>query len=1056
MPSDDRAGTRPVGERPPPDRLAADETPAPVPAATVLNILILEDVPSDAELMQHEMRKAGVKFIAKRVDRRADFMAALETFRPDVLLADCRLPDFSGAEALAHVRQHHPEIPVVMVAGLLGDEAAIKLLQAGARDYVLKDHLLRLPSAVERAVAIEEGIRSRKAAERALRAANEMLRATERIAHIGGWEWDIASGRLVWSEEMRRIFGRAPSEPEPSHAGFPELVHPDDRARLAQSIDASINRDEPFDAEFRILRPDRTERIIHTHGEIIRGEGGKAVRLSGTVQDITERQRAEEKLRESQQLLEGILNAIPVRVFWKDSNLVYLGCNSPFARDAGFADPADIVGKDDYQMAWREHADAYRRDDRSVIETGEAKPLIEEALTTPTAETLTILTSKTPLRALDGRIAGVLGTYQDITERRLAAQNLQASEERFRLVIEHAPDAILLYDFDQDRFITANRAAEQLFGCGRDEILKCGPQHFYSPEQPDRLPVEQSFAEHIRRAIAGERITCERHIRNAGGEDRLCQVTLVRLPSAGQRLLRASYVDVTDERRVQRELAEQVALLATEHELSPDAILVVDPAAKIISANHHFEEIFKVPAELMAAKDDAPVLDWVSRQIADQEGFLSRVRHLYEHPAESSRDEIALADGRVLDRFSTPVRQADGSYLGRVWFFREITDKIEAKRVLQRLNRALLTLSRGNEAVVHAASEHDLLEQMCRSIVEAGGYRAAWVGMVQQDAKNILKTAAAAGADVEYLEASHHVGFEDGEAGCRVCGSAICTGEPQTSQDLLAEPLLARWHGELKQHGFAAAAAFPLKLGAEVFAVLGIYASEADAFNPDEMKLLVELADDLAYGIRALRERTAGEALNERWHKSLEATIGAIGNTVEMRDEYTAGHQQRVAKLAVAIARDLHLPDHRVRGVYLAGIIHDVGKLTVPAEILSKPGRLSQLQYQLIQAHAEVGYEIVKGIDFPWPIAEMVRQHHERLDGSGYPRGLKGEAILTEAKILAVADVVEAMMSHRPYRPALGIEAALAEIAHGRGTAYDAATVDACIALFRKKGFTFD
>ena len=262
--------------------------------------------------------------------------------------------------------------------------------------------------------------------------------------------------------------------------------------------------------------------------------------------------------------------------------------------------------------------------------------------------------------------------------------------------------------------------------------------------------------------------------------------------------------------------------------------------------------------------------------------------------------------------------------------------------------------------------------------------------------------------------------------------------------------------GDGEGDGFASSVVLPLKDASGVFAVLAIYSAEADAFDADELKLLQELASDLAFGIRSLREHVAREALEQRWRVSLEATIGAIASTVEMRDPYTAGHQQRVARLAVAIARELHLPEQQIQGLYLAGIVHDVGKIDIPAEILSKPGKLSKLQYQLIQMHAEAGYDIVKGVDFPWPIAEMVRQHHERLDGSGYPHGLTAEAILPEAKILAVADVVEAMMSHRPYRASLGIEAALAEIENGKGRLYDPAAVEACTALFRESRFSFE
>jgi len=267
---------------------------------------------------------------------------------------------------------------------------------------------------------------------------------------------------------------------------------------------------------------------------------------------------------------------------------------------------------------------------------------------------------------------------------------------------------------------------------------------------------------------------------------------------------------------------------------------------------------------------------------------------------------------------------------------------------------------------------------------------------------------------------------------------------------------MARWRDTFAKYAIGASAAFPLKNDAGVFAVLVIYAAEAEAFDAEEMKLLQELADDLAFGIRSQREHTAREALDQRWRASLEATIGAIASTVEMRDPYTSGHEQRVAKLATAIARRLSMSEHDIHGIYLAGIIHDVGKITIPAEILNRPGKLSKIEFQLIQQHPQAGYDIVKGVDFPWPIAQMVLQHHERLDGSGYPNRIKGDEMLREAKILAVADVVEAMMSHRPYRPALGIDAALAEIETHKGQLFDQETVDACLALFREDNFHFD
>jgi PAS domain S-box-containing protein len=193
----------------------------------------------------------------------------------------------------------------------------------------------------------------------------------------------------------------------------------------------------------------------------------------------------------------------------------------------------------------------------------------------------------------------------------------------------------------------------------------------------------------------------------------------------------------------------------------------------------------------------------------------------------------------------------------------------------------------------------------------------------------------------------------------------------------------------------------------------------------------------------------------ERMRKALEGTIDAIAAAVEARDPYTAGHQSRVADLAQAIAIELGLPVDTIEGLRLAATIHDLGKLTIPAEILTKPKTLLGIEYSLIQTHSQTGYDILKSIEFPWPIARIVLEHHERMDGSGYPNGLKGDQVLLESRILAVADVVESMASFRPYRPALGIDAALEEIEKNKGILYDAEVVDGCKRLFREKGYVF-
>jgi PAS domain S-box-containing protein len=191
----------------------------------------------------------------------------------------------------------------------------------------------------------------------------------------------------------------------------------------------------------------------------------------------------------------------------------------------------------------------------------------------------------------------------------------------------------------------------------------------------------------------------------------------------------------------------------------------------------------------------------------------------------------------------------------------------------------------------------------------------------------------------------------------------------------------------------------------------------------------------------------------ERLRKALYATVQTIAGIVETRDPYTAGHQRRVANLSGVVAKELGLSDDQIQSLQMAGIIHDVGKISVPAEILSKPTKLTDIEFSLIKSHAQSGYDILKDIEFPWPIARMVLEHHERVNGSGYPNGLTGDKLLIESKILTVADVVESMSSYRPYRPALGIDKALEEISTHKGVFYDPVVVDACIRLFHEKDY---
>jgi putative two-component system response regulator len=270
--------------------------------------------------------------------------------------------------------------------------------------------------------------------------------------------------------------------------------------------------------------------------------------------------------------------------------------------------------------------------------------------------------------------------------------------------------------------------------------------------------------------------------------------------------------------------------------------------------------------------------------------------------------------------------------------------------------------------------------------------------------------------------------------------------------------------------GIELAQIIKLRYAADVIVMTGFiedfnYEDIVEQGASDFIQKPVRIAEFVARLKRVLSERAAkierNNALKEarrnldKLRHAMEGIVQAISTTVEMRDPYTAGHQQRVADLACAIAEAMALPDDEIYGLRMASVIHDLGKIMIPSEILSKPGQLSPLEYELIKNHVQAGYDILKQIEFPWPLADIILQHHERMDGSGYPNGLKGDEIMLAARILSVSDVFETIASHRPYRPSLGLPHALNELRENRGKLYDKQVVDVCLSLVEDGTFAF-
>lgn len=404
----------------------------------------------------------------------------------------------------------------------------------------------------------------------------------------------------------------------------------------------------------------------------------------------------------------------------------------------------------------------------------------------------------------------------------------------------------------------------------------------------------------------------------------------------------------------------------------------------------------------------------------------------------------ALAGGDLTVRTGAPNSGDELTDVGRAFD--------QMAEALSKHDRALKTLGAGNSAVVRAPTESWLLKEMCEVIVDSGNYSMAWIGYARSDPEKTIRPVACAGKQAFDLR-KIRFSWAETDAGRGPEGRCIRNGTPQVAHDIGNDQTLKPWRALFERQGYRSILALPLMASSTPGGTLVIYADEKNAFDEQSLDFLTKMARDLSYGISVLRARRVQKQNAGRLERSLTETVQALAQTVEFRDPYTAGHQRRVSKIALAIAREMTVDTNRIKGLTLAASIHDIGKLAIPADILSKPGKLSDLEMILVREHAEAGYRILQGIDFPWPVADIVRQHHERLNGCGYPRGLKSEEILQEAKIIAVADVVESMLSYRPYRDGLGLDEALCEIVKGRDVLYDADTVDACVKLFREQGF---
>ena len=935
-----------------------------------------------------------------------------------------------GCGSAAEVREGWVEEEVVLPGGEAYLSRSFQIAN-GRGEYLYSFHVLQ---------DVTERNRIRDAIETSERRFRSLIEnASDLVCVID------ARGRIVYvSPSLRRLAGYEAGEV--LGRNILEFTHPDDLRASEQALAAVVHGpDDLFRSELRFRRKDGSFAVLDSIAKNLLGDPV----LNGIVinaRDVTERKRSEQALKLFRELIDRSSDAIEVV---DPETLRYLDVNEQGCRDLGYS-REELLAMHVHDIDPALDPAALQEIDRRLREIGSAN--FETAHRRKDGSTFPV---EIHVKRIQLDRPYQVASVRDITERKQSLAALERSERHFRKLIEGSADAFIVID-EAGMMMYRSVSAKRLTGRDDEQVLGTSIAGYVAPEH--RTLAQGVIAEAIR--APDKTIEAELRLLRIDGTPFDAEVTGRNL--LGDPDVRGIVVtvrDITERNRQRRELEFKNVILSTQAESSLDAILVVDGNGRMISYNRRFVDLWGIPDEVLQARSDERAMQYALDKLEKPEEFLERVKYLYEHKGEKSSEVIRLRDGKVLDRYSAPMIGADGKHHGRIWYFRDITERKRAEEKLQRLNWTLRALSQSNSALVHASSEEVLFRRCCEAITSTGGYPLAWIGIAREDSERTIEVVAAAGQGLAYME-GFKASWGEAPLGEGPAGTAIRTATVQVTRNFATNDAFAPWRERARGKGFASSIALPIVVEGATPAILNIYSQEVSAFGKAEIALFEELASDIAYGVTARRTRVAYEkAVTERAQQAVklratfESAIAALAATVEQRDPYTAGHQRRVAELAVAIGRELGLDGDRLEGLRVASTIHDIGKIYVPAEILARPGRLSAAEFEIVKNHAQVGYDIVKGVDFPWPVAEAIRQHHERLDGSGYPQGLKGERIILEARILAVADVVEAIASHRPYRAAVGIEPGLKHIDAEAGRLYDVDVVAACVRLFNEKRF---
>ena len=978
----------------------AKNTASKIIERQTLRVLMIEDVEDDALLTFRELKRNGFDPVYERVETAPAMKKALLEKQWDIILCDYKMPFFSAPQAIALLKKMKMDIPIIIVSGNIGEETAIECMRLGAQDYIMKTNLSRLCPAIIRECEDAKTRGKKRLAEELLIQSEEKYRIILENIEDGYYEVDLAGNLTFFNNAVCRILGY--SRDELAGMNYKHYTVEEDSKRLFQTFNKVYKTSHPTKIfDWRVVNKDGVKKYIEASVSLLKDSSGKSTGFRGIVRDITESKEMEKSLREEEQRFRALAEQSSDIILIIDRKGMITYENKTVNEILGY-NPKERIGASSIINVHPDDVKFNIEGFRKLFKDINAPALRTEVRVRHKDGSWRIFEEVASILSKDNKVESVVVNLRNITERKRFEEKLREKELMFRTLFENNPVGVFLL---KDRtFIEVNPALCNITGYPAEELIGQPVLTGYASEE-EGVRAGTILYEQV--AKKGLGIT-EARLKRKNGDlfDGLLYLTPID-PQDSSLGYEGIMIDITERKRAEEALSKSERYFKEITENSSDIIIITDEKGNIKYCSPSIERF----------------AGYTTQEVMGKSAFI------YIHPDEVKRafDEfvkfISVKDN-LLASDSFKILHKDGSERFFYGMGKNLLDNPDIAGIVMNV-RDVTEQRLAQDALKKSETKYrNIFENAMEGIYQ-----------VTPDGKFITANATLA----------RMAGYNSPED--------LIESIQDIKSDLYVHPEdRDRFLKIIETEGFVET--FEVQFYRKDRSIFWVVLNARAVKNEQGNILYNEgLVEDISP--RKQAEERLHESL-ERLKRAVNTTIQVLVSALEIRDPYTAGHQSRSANLACAIATEMGLPQNKIDGISMAGVIHDIGKLSIPVEILSKPSKLTNLEFALIKEHSQSGYEMLKDIESPWPLAKIVQQHHERMNGTGYPQNLKGEEILIEARILTVADVVEAMASHRPYRASLGVEAALEEIEKNKGILYDKNVVAACLRLFREKGYTLE